>query len=116
MQPRVTAARWLTVSEEGSHRLAEVEVELEGNQQPLVATLIKEGQNRYELQSLVQEDADIDIDWYDNNLHQAYVDVKPLWFEKEEEIQQFVSHLLAFEHVRDSLDLEMLSIPHDVQL
>jgi hypothetical protein len=68
----------------------------------------------YEMVAIVANDADTEIDWYDNPLHQAFTD-RAEWFESAEMEsglggggrEAFKEQVLSFGSVRDDLAREL---------
>ncbi|MCZ8518121.1 MULTISPECIES: hypothetical protein [Paenibacillus] len=94
---------------ERSDRLcADVEVQLEGETQAIVVLFNESEEGEYKLETILKNDADPAIDWYDNDLHAAYVDVTDELFEgqggagigSKESLEQGI---LAFPGVRESI-------------
>lgn len=84
---------------------ADVEVTTEGKQGGrLVALFVEEAENDYKLVSVLRNDAELETDWYDNNLHDAYEEVTDQLFagqaEGEAARKAFESEVLAFGDVR----------------
>jgi hypothetical protein len=54
---------------------ADVEVKIAGEENPYIAILTEANEKDYELSMLLKNDANRELDWYDNDLHAAYEDV-----------------------------------------
>ncbi|GMX64170.1 hypothetical protein Elgi_34430 [Paenibacillus elgii] len=63
------------VLERGDQLCADVEVRIKGRENYLVVLFAESQANDYDMVMVLEKDADRDIDWYDNDLHAAYVDV-----------------------------------------
>ncbi|MUG71488.1 hypothetical protein GNP93_12495 [Paenibacillus validus] len=92
---------------ERSDRLcADVEVSVEGEKSTYVALFSDSKDNDFDMVMLLKKDADSDIDWYDNDLHAAYVDVtESLFQDKHGEThwgarETFKEQVLSFGTVR----------------
>ncbi len=102
MMHRVREAKWRRNFEQDGKTYSEIEVRMQGREEPLLATL-EHAQNGSQLKSLVRVEADPLLDWYNNDLHQAYTDISAQlfdgadletnWMEKE----AFVNELLELE-------------------
>lgn len=61
--------------------------------------------NGYEIIRMIRSDADLEIDWYDNSLHQAFAEVTEErfgdrgWPEAEVQRKEFLQNLLANEQI-----------------
>lgn len=65
----------------------------------------------YEMVRIIRNDADALLDWYDNNMHDAFVDVTDEAFE--------ASSLLSADQVRDKFKMDLLafgSVETDMQI
>ncbi|MGG3456900.1 hypothetical protein D3C76_536720 [compost metagenome] len=66
--------------------------------------------NEYEIIRMIRSDADLEIDWYDNSLHQAFADVAEDqfgdrgWPEPEAQRKEFLQNLLANEQIAARLE------------
>jgi len=91
----------------------EVEVKTDHPGTPVVLAYFRAAQRGdYELAALVGNDADRDIDWYDNNLHQAFVDLDDNWLLASGpgsgvDREAFARRVLAIGSVREDLDREL---------
>lgn len=63
----------------------------------------------YDLIRLIRNDADTELDWYDNSMHQAYIDVTMQAFEgsffltADEERDLFLRDLISFGNIEEDL-------------
>ncbi len=73
-----------------------------------VARSGNEGED-YEIIRMIRSEADLEIDWYDNSLHQAYAEVAEEYFgdtgwpEPAEQRASFKEQLLAYGNIADKL-------------
>lgn len=81
MKVKHAECKW--VLERNDQLCADVEVIVEGEDIRSVALFTESKDNDYDMVMLLQKDADLDIDWYDNGLHAAYVDVSESLFADE---------------------------------
>lgn len=98
--------------------LAEVEFSIELNdttlnmnsmnkEQKYVAILENDGETSYNLRQVYKNDSDMDIDWYDNAQHQAYIDVTNSMFgdsQLNKDRESFVLDVLDCEGVRGDME------------
>ncbi|MBP1154685.1 MULTISPECIES: hypothetical protein [unclassified Paenibacillus] len=106
---KVKYAECKRVLERSDELCADVEVILEGEDKRLVALFAESEDNDYDMVMVLQKDASLDIDWYDNDLHAAYVDVsKELFSDEAGETlwgprESFKEQVLSFGGVRDQI-------------
>jgi hypothetical protein len=81
--PSVKNANFERVVELHDKKYAEVKVEIEGEQKPFLALFEKTNDEQLHMDKLYRLDIDYELDWYENNLHQAYVDVTDRLFDHE---------------------------------
>ncbi len=97
------------VLERGDQLCADVEVRVKGRDNQLVVLFAESQDNDYEMVMVLQKDADRDIDWYDNDLHAAYVDVTEKLFADEagethwNPGEAFKEQVLSFGNVREQI-------------
>ncbi len=106
------ALRRMTMKE--GRMCGEVEVLTnDANAPKVLAYFAGAGDGDYELLAIVGNDADMEIDWYDNPLHQAFTD-KSQWLGSAAmeagggERQAFKEQVLSFGSVRDDLERELM--------
>lgn len=95
-------------------RCAEIEVEPGAADDPslLVYVAPATGSNQYQLLRIIRNDADLELDWYDNNLHSAFEDATQQAFTDSslstagEERGKFTSELLGFGKLEAELSEE----------
>lgn len=69
----------------------------------------QDGSENYEIIRMIRSDADLEIDWYDNSLHQAYAEVAEEnfgdtgWPEPAEQRANFKEQLLAYGNISEKL-------------
>lgn len=73
-------AKFVGVKERGDKKYLDVEVLLQGRETPLLATFALNGR-RPELAQVYGKDVSQTVDWYDNSLHDAYLDVTAEMFD-----------------------------------
>ncbi|MFD0672941.1 hypothetical protein [Cohnella sp. GCM10027633] len=105
----VRDARYSRVLDRGGHRIAEVEVFTGHPRDPQFFAYFTVGADgSYKLANVLANDADAEIDWFDNNLHSAYADVGTQMFSGPDHLglidrEQFTSRLLAMEGISEAL-------------
>ncbi|MFC5529315.1 hypothetical protein [Cohnella yongneupensis] len=106
----VRDARYCRVLDRGGHRLAEVEVYTGHPRDPqLVAYFSVDSNGAFKLENVLTNDADAEIDWFDNNMHSAMYDVSPQIFSGPDHLglfdrKDFAAQLLAREGVKEALE------------
>ncbi|TVY00282.1 hypothetical protein [Paenibacillus cremeus] len=106
---KVKQAECKRVLERGGQLCADVEVVLEGEPKALVALFAESKDNDYDMVMLLQKDADTEIDWYDNDLHAAYVDVSETMFDNSsgetywEPRESFKEQVLSYGRVKEEI-------------
>ncbi|HUC92670.1 MAG TPA: hypothetical protein VMS09_11650 [Paenibacillus sp.] len=92
----------------------EVQVTTNDARTPVVLVYFTASQdNDYDMVDILANDADTEIDWYDNNLHQAFAN-RNEWFETDEmktdwgERESFKEQVLAYGSVREDLARELV--------
>ncbi|MFC4776417.1 hypothetical protein ACFO9Q_06475 [Paenibacillus sp. GCM10023252] len=91
-------------------RCVEVEVQTDSPEaESVLAYFSSSLDNDYDLQAVVRNDANTAIDWYDNNMHQAFENITNELFENENvktdwgARESFKEQVLAHGDVRDGL-------------
>ncbi|KIL39086.1 hypothetical protein SD70_22475 [Gordoniibacillus kamchatkensis] len=67
-------AKFVQLAERGDVKYADIEVRLSGHETPLLASFAWNGGDP-QLASVYRKEASRELDWYDNSLHSAYVDL-----------------------------------------
>jgi hypothetical protein len=73
-------AKFVRLAERCDKKYLDVEVHLQGRETPLLASFALNG-GKPELANVFSKDASRTVDWYDNNLHDAYVDLTTEMFD-----------------------------------
>ncbi|MFD2612535.1 hypothetical protein [Paenibacillus gansuensis] len=69
-------AEYRGMVKQGGEQYAQVAVQsLLSGQPEVLAHFVSDGRGGYDMPLLLESHADLDIDWYENNLHQAFVDI-----------------------------------------
>lgn len=94
----------------GNQRLAEVEVRTGDPSIPELLAYFREGPKGYQLVRVLANEARTELDWYDNDLHQAFRDVTAQLFSGPNHMADndrgaFAEKVLNAEGVREELDL-----------
>ena len=74
---QVLKAEWVRNTELEGEPVYEAEVWIAGETKPWQVFLSREGE-RFRIRRIVRNQAEHELDWYDNNLHQAYSDITGL--------------------------------------
>ena len=108
MAARVKAASFSRLGYSGSEVFAEVETAVEGVDATLVAVFKKSEGGVFELVGVAEKRADYDLDWYDNNLHEAYPSVTKKLFGDgpggAAARKAFAEQVLGMPGVRDAIE------------
>lgn len=103
----VQRASFVRLGYSGGETFAEVEVRADGGDLPLVATFKQEADGRLTLVNVTEKREDPILDWYDNNLHEAYPSVMESLFggaAGEAERAAFAEQVLSFGDVRGEIE------------
>lgn len=90
----------------GNEKFAEVEVRLDGFNEPLVVTFKQDVLGELSLVSVTGIEADHDLDWYENNLHAAFPKMESRLFGSsggEEARRNFAADVLSFNDTEEML-------------
>jgi len=115
---KIKNARFMRAMEANGKVIAEVEFSMELNEpmldksstapeQKFIAVLESNEDSSYHLRQIFKNDSDMEIDWYDNAQHEAYVDVTSSMFGDSRlnmDRESFVLDVLDHEGVR--VDME----------
>jgi hypothetical protein len=114
---KIKNARFIRSVEKNGKTIAEVEFAMEDgfvaslsdqiDQGRYVAILEREGNEAYTLSKVMKNEANYELDWYDNPEHQAYADVTEALFASEVEAndkQAFVQEVLNLGDVSKDMD------------
>ncbi len=109
----VINAEFRRVGLSGEQQFGEVEVRVEGIEQPLIAVFRRKEDGRLVLHNVNASDESFVIDWYENPIHQAQTSVTDQLFAGETEADRwekreaFVQQVLAYDDVRDRLEMSL---------
>ncbi len=95
------SARFLRMGTWQGQPVAEVEANMEGEQDPLTISLAWDG-TAYQAVQVLRNHADRELDWYDNDLHQAFEQVNAP--SNQTEVQEWVLALLATDGLQSYLE------------
>ncbi|UJF31668.1 hypothetical protein [Paenibacillus hexagrammi] len=105
----VAYAEIVRFTERNDIRCADIEVKLEGSSETYLAEFTASG-DHLEMSHIYKKDVSTEIDWYDNNLHDAYVDVSEQLFGRKASIakgnerEDFKEQVLTFGSVKKELE------------
>jgi hypothetical protein len=97
-------ASFVRLGYSGDQTFAEVEVHVSGHTLPLVATYKQEDNGRLTLVNVTEKHDDHNLDWYENNLHDAYPSVLGTMFTGDTERQIFAEEVLKFKQIREKIE------------
>jgi hypothetical protein len=72
---KIKEAKLVRMTERNDIPCADVEVQVEGRNDVLLAEFSPSKDNSLDMTHIYRKQASHELDWYDNNLHQAYQDV-----------------------------------------
>jgi hypothetical protein len=110
---KVQQAQFRRVLERGGHSFAEVEVITDNPQRSQLLAYFRNGPNStYTLTRLLTNDADREVDWFDNSLHSAFEDVTAPMLSSPDHLanddrDEFVAQILSCDGIEESLDREL---------
>jgi hypothetical protein len=90
---------------------ADIEVHVEGSDKVMLAEFSPSQNKQYDLTHIYQKEVSSEVDWFDNNLHQAFKEVTSELFENQtdQEInwgkrEDFKQQILCFGSVQKQLE------------
>jgi hypothetical protein len=107
---KVREAQFRRVLDRGGQAFAEVEVFTDHPRDPQLLAYFRVGKNgSYPLVRLISNDADSEIDWFDNNLHSAFEDVmKPMFTTPDhlviDDKDEFAAQIMSYPGIAEALD------------
>ncbi len=107
---KVREARFRRVLDRGGQPFAEVEVLTDHPRNPQLLAYFRQGRKGdYTLVKLISNDADYEIDWFENNLHSAFDNVMETMLSTPDHIGEsdrndFVAQILAYPGIAEVLD------------
>ncbi|MGO4275285.1 hypothetical protein AB4Z22_36555 [Paenibacillus sp. TAF58] len=99
----IKQANIVRFTERNDVRCADVEVKADGIKGILLAEFTATKDNEFDMRHVYRKDASNEIDWYDNNLHEAFKDVSEELFNKGER-EAFIEEILSFGSIRKELE------------
>lgn len=106
----VREARFRRALDRGGRKVAEVEVDAgDGRNDRLLAYFCVGDDGRFKLANVLHNDADAQVDWFDNSLHRAFSDVTPQLFSGPDHIgatdrDSFAAEVLSREGIEEALE------------
>jgi hypothetical protein len=104
----VRQAAFRRVLEQGGETYAEVEVFTDNPRDPGLLAYFRAGSKDYQLVRVMKNEADTEVDWYDNNLHDALEDVTITMFSGPshagEDRNAFAERILVYDGIRETLE------------
>jgi hypothetical protein len=99
------------IRDQGGQKLAEVEVHTADPGCPELLAYFRKGPKDYQLIRVLANEAQTDVDWFDNPLHRAFDDVTQKMFSgpshaSVNDRHEFAGQVLAASGVRKDLDLQ----------
>jgi hypothetical protein len=107
---KVREAQFRRVLDQGGQVLAEVEVFTDHPRDPQMLAYFRVGsKGSYPLVRLISNDADHEIDWFDNDLHSAFEDVmKPMFTTPDhlgnDDRDEFAAQIISYPGIAEALD------------
>ncbi|MDQ0916696.1 hypothetical protein [Paenibacillus sp. V4I5] len=106
----IKQANIVRFTERNDVRCADIEVKAEGIKEILLVEFTPTKDNDIDMRHVYRKDASNEIDWYDNNLHEAFKDVSEELFNNNEhdkewgEREAFIKEILSFGSIRKELE------------
>nr|WP_256756714.1 hypothetical protein [Cohnella sp. WQ 127256] len=106
----VREAHFRRMLDRGGQAFAEVEVLTDHQRDAQMLAYFREGQNgTYSLVRIISNDANYEVDWFDNSLHSAFEDVMKPMFSTPDHLaandrDEFATQILEFAGVREALE------------
>jgi hypothetical protein len=106
---KITSARLVQISERNDKKYGDVEVYFEDRTEPFMVEFASAQDNDVVMTHVYQKSVSTELDWFDNNLHQAYEDVTMSLFTRETHQtnlgtrEEFKQSVLEFGDVREEL-------------
>jgi hypothetical protein len=94
-------ARFLRLGYSGDENFAEVEVHGEGMVDRWIVTFRQTGEDTLEICRIVANEAEHQLDWYENNLHTAFPEVQNL---SRPETNVFAKNILSFGNLQQTIE------------
>jgi hypothetical protein len=107
---KIKEAKLVRMTERNDVPCAHVEVEVEGMNDSMLVEFTRSKDNSLDMTHVYRKQASRELDWYDNNLHQAFHDVSSKLFQQNGQLtdlgerEEFKQQVLAF----GELEKEML--------
>lgn len=107
---KIKQANIVRFTERNDVRCADIEVKAEGIKEILLVEFTPAKDNDFDMSHVYRKDASNEIDWYDNNLHEAFKDVYEELFNNNEhdkewgEREAFIEEILSFGSIRKELE------------
>jgi hypothetical protein len=107
---KVREAQFRRVLDQGGQAFAEVEVFTDHPLDPQMLAYFRVGSNgSYPLVRLISNDADHEIDWFDNSLHSAFEDVMKPMFTTPDHLandnrDEFAAQIMSYPGIAEALD------------
>jgi hypothetical protein len=106
----VKHAEIVRFTERNDIHCADVEVKAEDLKDVLLVEFAQSQDNNFDMTHVYRKDVSGEIDWYDNNLHEAFEDVSAQLFLNESketlrgEREAFKEEILTYGHIRKDLE------------
>jgi hypothetical protein len=100
----IQEASFVRLGYSGDETFAEVEVQANGRTHPLIATFKQEQDGRLSLVNVTEKHDDHILDWYENNLHEAYPSVMATMFAEESDRQAFAEQVLKYNGIQETIE------------
>jgi hypothetical protein len=107
---KLREAQFRRTLDRGGRSLAEVEVFTDHPNDPQMLAYFRMGsEGDYPLVRLIANDADYEVDWFDNSLHSAFEDVmKPIFSSPDHlavnDREEFAAQILAYPGIVEALE------------
>lgn len=112
---KVREARFRRVLDRGGQPYAEVEVLTDNARDSQMLAYFRAGtDDSYPLVKLMTNDADYEVDWFDNNLHSGFAEVTASMFSSPDHMARndrddFAAQILAYDGISEELQRNLKS-------
>ncbi|MDF2960266.1 MAG: hypothetical protein K0S39_2001 [Paenibacillus sp.] len=101
---KIKHAEFKRIMERSDTLCADVEVQVEGDNRSLVVIFTESPDQIFDMTMILRKEAELDVDWYDNDLHSAYEDVTESLFQhKTGDREALKEAVLNYGNVREQI-------------
>lgn len=101
---KIKQANIVRYTERNDISCADIEVKADGLQGVFLVEFTGSNDNDFDMRHVYRKEVSSEIDWYDNNIHEAFKDVSEELFKKWSEREEFKEGVLTFGSIREELE------------